>query len=115
MADQIIDSKFRVLEELPKVAGRQRAVVSDLISGHMAVLESVVIDGFERMHKRWTQQSLPQLLTSLHGLCPACRISLVAARHLELGHREREVARRVAEREPLDPDRRLRSRVAHGP
>lgn len=33
---------------------------------------------------KWTQQSLPQLLTSLHGLCPACRISLVAARHLEL-------------------------------
>jgi DNA-binding NtrC family response regulator/tetratricopeptide (TPR) repeat protein len=61
MADQIIDSKFRVLEELSKVAGRQRFLVSDLISGHMAVLESVVIEGFQRQQRRWMQHSLPEL------------------------------------------------------
>ncbi|MFQ5600368.1 MAG: sigma 54-interacting transcriptional regulator [Candidatus Krumholzibacteriia bacterium] len=61
MADLIIDSKFRVLETLPKVAGRQRHLVSDLISGHMAVLEHVPLDGFERLQARWAQHWQPAL------------------------------------------------------
>ncbi|UCE04033.1 MAG: sigma 54-interacting transcriptional regulator [Candidatus Latescibacterota bacterium] len=61
MPDQIIDSKFRVLETLPNVAGRQRSLVSDLISGRMAVLESVPLEGFERLQRRWSQYWQPAL------------------------------------------------------
>ena len=47
MTGTIIDSKFRVLETLPKVAGRQRYLVSDLISGQMAVFFVLVVAAAE--------------------------------------------------------------------
>ncbi len=53
--DRIIDAKYRVLEALPRTAGRQRFLVSDLISGRMAVLESVSLEEFDAMQKRWTR------------------------------------------------------------
>ena len=55
MTEQIIDSKFRVLESLPELAGRQRFLVSDLITGRMAVLECAVLEDFERVQKQWAQ------------------------------------------------------------
>ena len=60
MPDTIIDSKFRVVEAFPKVAGRQRFLVSDLISGRMAVLEHVPIEGFDD-RGQWAQDWLPVL------------------------------------------------------
>ena len=48
MPDTIVDSKFRILESLPKLAGRQRYLVSDLISSELAVLETAPLDGGER-------------------------------------------------------------------
>jgi len=60
MPDTIIDSKFRVLEELPKAGGRQRFLVSDLISGRIAVLEHVPVDGFDD-RGAWAQAWLPVL------------------------------------------------------
>ena len=52
--DEIIDSKYRVLEKPPRAPGRQRCLVSDLISGRMAVLEKVTLEGFERLQRRWS-------------------------------------------------------------
>ena len=61
MPDQIIDSKYRVLDPLPRTGGRQRYLVSDLISGRMAVLETVALEGFERLQRRWSTYWQPIL------------------------------------------------------
>ncbi len=61
MPDRIVDSKYRVLDSLPRTGGRQRFLVSDLISGRMAVLETVALDGFERLQKRWSHDWQPIL------------------------------------------------------
>ncbi len=61
MPDRIVDSKYRVLDSLPRTGGRERFLVSDLISGRMAVLETVALDGFERLQKRWSQDWQPVL------------------------------------------------------
>lgn len=61
MGDVIIDSKYRVQEPLAKAAGRQRFLVSDLVSGRPAILEYSPLDGFERMVPHWSERWLPGL------------------------------------------------------
>ena len=61
MSDLIIDSKYRVLEDLPRVAGRSRHMVSDLISGRMAVLEHVPLENFDRIKEQWDTFWQPSL------------------------------------------------------
>jgi DNA-binding NtrC family response regulator/tetratricopeptide (TPR) repeat protein len=61
MPDTIIDSKFRILEQLPKAGGRDRYLASDLISSQVAVLEHVALEGWERIAARWTTYWLPAL------------------------------------------------------
>ncbi len=61
MAETIVDSKFRILEPLPKLAGRTRYRASDLIRGRIDVLECPAADGFDRIAGRWTEDWLPAL------------------------------------------------------
>src|SRR6185295_3219695 len=61
MPDTIVDSKFRLLETLPKLAGRQRHLASDLISSQVAVLEFVPLEGMERVADRWSEHWQPAL------------------------------------------------------
>ena len=61
MADTIVDSKFRLLEPLTRLGGRPRHLVSDLISSRVGVLETVALEGFDRVLERWGDLWQPAL------------------------------------------------------
>jgi DNA-binding NtrC family response regulator/tetratricopeptide (TPR) repeat protein len=61
MPETIVDSKFRVLEPLPKLAGRARYRANDLVTSEVGILEHAPLDGFGRVLPRWTTDWLPAL------------------------------------------------------
>jgi len=61
VAEIIVDAKFRLLDPLPKLAGRSRFRASDLVTSDIGILEHAPLDGFERVQSRWTVDWLPAL------------------------------------------------------
>jgi hypothetical protein len=82
LSDVIIDSKYRILEDLPGVSGRNRHMVSDLISGRMAVLEHVPLENFDRIKQHWTtfwQPSLRERAARFADLSHVVKVEAVGA------------------------------------